>query len=189
MLSITVLFLLSACGSSTASGNSNSNGSSSSTISVVAAENFYGDVVKQLGGSHVSVKSILSDPNVDPHEYESNVQNAEEVSKAQLVIENGLGYDTWMDQLLSASPNPNRIVLVAGNIADHKLTDNPHVWYGFDNMATITQAITTDLKKLDNADSSTFDGPIPAEDQQHQLEVQGHAGRIDGNDLSLPEHP
>ena len=189
MLSITVLFLLSACGSSTASGNPNSNGSST-TISVVAAENFYGDVVKQLGGSHVSVKSILSDPNVDPHEYESNVQNAEEVSKAQLVIENGLGYDNWMDQLLSASPNPNRIVLVAGNIADHKLTDNPHVWYGFDNMTTIVQAITADLKKLDNADSSTFDRNLATFKQSLvplQQKISGINTKYKGTPVALTE--
>jgi zinc/manganese transport system substrate-binding protein len=128
----------------------------------VAAENFYGDITRQLGGSHVSVTSILSDPNVDPHLYESNVQTAETVSKAQLVIENGLGYDTWMDQLLAASPKPGRIVLVAGNIANHKLTDNPHVWYGFDNVTTIAQAITGALKKLDSNDASTFDSNLAA---------------------------
>jgi zinc/manganese transport system substrate-binding protein len=157
-LLILLLFLLSACGgSSTATPG----GSSSPTaISVVAAENFYGDITRQLGGSHVSVTSILSDPNVDPHEYESNVQTAETVSKAQLVIENGLGYDTWMDQLLAASPKSGRIVLVAGNIANHKLTDNPHVWYGFDNVTTIAQAITGALKKLDSNDASTFDSNL-----------------------------
>jgi zinc/manganese transport system substrate-binding protein len=159
-LLILLLFLLSACGdSSTATPG----GSSSPTaISVVAAENFYGDITRQLGGSHVSVTSILSDPNVDPHVYESNVQTAETVSKAQLVIENGLGYDTWMDQLLAASPKPGRIVLVAGNIANHKLTDNPHVWYGFDNVTTIAQAITGALKKLDSNDASTFDSDLAA---------------------------
>jgi len=159
-LLILLLFLLSACGgSSTATPG----GSSSPTaISVVAAENFYGDIARQLGGSHVSVTSILSDPNVDPHLYESNVQTAETVSKAQLVIENGLGYDTWMDQLLAASPKPGRIVLVAGNIANHKLTDNPHVWYGFDNVTTIAQAITGALKKLDSNDASTFDSNLAA---------------------------
>ena len=157
-LLILLLFLLSACGgSSTATPG----GSSSPTaISVVAAENFYGDITRQLGGSHVSVTSILSDPNVDPHVYESNVQTAETVSKAQLVIENGLGYDTWMDRLLAASPKPGRIVLVAGNIANHKLTDNPHVWYGFDNVTTIAQAITGALKKLDSNDASTFDSNL-----------------------------
>ncbi|HEY6410994.1 MAG TPA: zinc ABC transporter substrate-binding protein, partial [Ktedonobacteraceae bacterium] len=107
--------------------------------------------------SHVAVKSILSNPNVDSHEYESNVQTAVAVSKAQLVIENGAGYDTWMDKLLSASPNSGRIVLVSADIADHKLPDNPHVWYGIDNMPTIAQAITGALKKLDAADATTFD--------------------------------
>src|SRR6185437_6597700 len=78
---------------------------SSQVIQVVAAENFYGDIVKQLGGSHVQVKSILSDPNVDPHEYESNVQDGIAISKANFVIKNGDDYDTWIDKLLSASPN------------------------------------------------------------------------------------
>ena len=157
-LLILLLFLLSACGgSSTATPG----GSSSPTaISIVAAENFYGDITRQLGGSHVSVTSILSDPNVDPHVYESNVQTAETVSKAQLVIENGLGYDTWMDRLLAASPKPGRIVLAAGNIANHKLTDNAHIWYGFDNVTTIAQAITGALKKLDSNDASTFDSNL-----------------------------
>ena len=157
-LLILLLFLLSACGGSS---TTTPGGSSSPTaISVVAAENFYGDITRQLGGSHVSVTSILSDPNVDPHVYESNVQTAETVSKAQLVIENGLGYDTWMDRLLAASPKPGRIVLAAGNIANHKLTDNAHIWYGFDNVTTIAQAITGALKKLDSNDASTFDSNL-----------------------------
>ncbi|GAC1568224.1 MAG: metal ABC transporter solute-binding protein [Ktedonobacteraceae bacterium] len=151
--------LLSACGESATTGGSSSN-SSSTVLNVVAAENFYGDVVKQLGGSYVAVTSILSNPNVDPHEYESNPRDAIAILKAQLVIENGMGYDSWMDQLLSASPNANRIVLVAGNIADHKLPDNPHVWYGIDNMSTIAQAITAALKKLDSAGASTFDNNL-----------------------------
>ncbi|MGH7203449.1 MAG: metal ABC transporter solute-binding protein, Zn/Mn family, partial [Candidatus Levyibacteriota bacterium] len=70
-------------------------------VNVVAAENFYGDITKQLGGSHVVVTSILSDPNVDPHEYESNVQDSIAISKADIVIKNGDNYDTWMDKLLS----------------------------------------------------------------------------------------
>lgn len=152
------LFLLSACGG-TSSGNNSANGTSSSSqvITVVAAENFYGDVVKQLGGSHVAVTSILSDPNVDPHQYQSNVPTAEAISKAQLVVANGDSYDTWINKLLSASPNDSRIVLVGANIASRKLPDNPHVWYGIDNMPTIAQAITAALKKLDANDASTFD--------------------------------
>jgi zinc/manganese transport system substrate-binding protein len=155
---IITLFLLSACGG-TSPGNNSANGtsSSSSVINVVAAENFYGDVVKQLGGSHVVVTSILSDPNVDPHQYQSNVPTAEAIAKAQLVVANGDAYDTWIDRLLSASPNDSRIVLITTNIVKHKLPDNPHIWYGIDNMPDIAQAITAAFKKLDAADAPTFD--------------------------------
>ncbi len=146
-------FLLSACsGSSTGSTTP-----SSSTINVVAAENFYGDIVKQLGGSHVSVTSIISNPNVDPHEYESSVKTAIQVSQAQFVIENGGGYDGWMDKLLSGSPNSNRLTLKAFDVAQVKLPENEHVWYSTDNAAIIAQAITNDLKKLDPADTATFE--------------------------------
>jgi len=188
-LAIFISGLFTACGSSTA-GNSNSSSSSSTAISVVAAENFYGNIIKQLGGSHVSVTSILSDPNVDPHEYESNVQDGIAIQKAQFVIENGLGYDDWMDKLLSASPNPNRIVLVAGNIADHKLPDNPHVWYGFDNTATTAQSITDALKKLDGADASTFDSNLAAF-KQSLVSLQGKISEIkmkyNGTPVALTE--
>jgi len=132
----------------------------SPVVKVVAAENFYGDVVKQLGGSHVSVTSILSDPNADPHEYESSVPDAVAVSQADIVVENGLEYDTWMDKLLSASPNSNRQLLVAGQIAAHPLPDNPHVWYGIDNMQGIASAITDSLKKSDPANASVFDNNL-----------------------------
>ncbi len=155
--SFIVVLLLSAC--SGASGGPGTS-SSSAAINVVAAENFYGDIVKQLGGSHVSVTSILSDPNIDPHQYESNVQTAITVSKAQFVIENSGGYDDWMDKLLSGSPNSNRLVLKAFTIAQVKLPENEHVWYSIDNAATIAQAITNNLKKLDPADAATFDSNL-----------------------------
>jgi zinc/manganese transport system substrate-binding protein len=126
----------------------------------VATENFYGNIVQQLGAGNVSVVSILSDPNIDPHEYESNVQDSVAVSRAQLVVENGDDYDTWMDKLLAASPNPNRLVLVAANVATHQLPDNPHIWYGLDNIREIAQAITGDLEKLDPSDRSAYDAAL-----------------------------
>ncbi|MGD0751366.1 MAG: zinc ABC transporter substrate-binding protein [Anaerolineales bacterium] len=162
---ILTAFGLSACGGAGASSLSNGGSSGSPTIAVVAAENFYGNIVQQLGAGHVSVVSILSDPNIDPHEYESSVQNGIAVSKAQLVIQNGDDYDTWMDKLLSASPNPKRIVLVGADIANHKLTDNPHVWYGIDNIQTIAAGITAALEKIDPADTSAFEAASTAFDQ------------------------
>ncbi len=184
------LFLLSACGGAGNGSTSSATSTSSRVIKVVAAENFYGDIVKQLGGSHVDVTSILSDPNVDPHEYTSSVQTALKVSQADLVLENGLGYDDWMDKLLASSPDSNRIVLVAGKIANHALPDNPHVWYGVDNMPAIAQAITGTLKKLDSTDAATFDGKL-ATFQQSLISLQQKIAEINlkykGTPIALTE--
>jgi zinc/manganese transport system substrate-binding protein len=153
---LVLLALASACAPVTAPSNASTPSQSSPAVKVVAAENFYGDIAKQLGASHVQVTSILSDPNVDPHEYESSVQNGIAVSQANVVVENGLGYDSWMDKLLSASPNPNRVVVIAGKVAPHPLPDNPHVWYGIDNISAIAQAMSSALTKVDPKDQADF---------------------------------
>lgn len=187
-MAIIVLFLLSACAGTT--NGSTPGASSAAVIQVVAAENFYGNIIQQLGGNHVSVVSILSDPNVDPHQYESNVQTALAVTRAGLVIENGIGYDTWMDKLLSASPNPHRIVLTAGTIADHTLPDNPHVWYGFDNVQTIAQAMTDALKRLDSADAATFDSNLATFKQSLvplQQKIRDIMSKYTGTPVALTE--
>jgi len=131
-------------------------GAASVTLNVVAAENFYGNIVSQLGGEKVSVTSILSDPNVDPHEYESSVDDAKAIASADLVIENSGGYDDWMDKLLSASTSSRRVLLKGFDIAPNKLPDNEHVWYNPDNVQAIAQAVAESLKKLDPADAELF---------------------------------
>jgi zinc/manganese transport system substrate-binding protein len=117
-------------------------------INVVAAENFYGNIVQQIGGDMVNVTSIMSDPNVDPHEYESNVEDAKAIADADLVIENGGGYDDWMDKLLSASPRASRIVLKGFDLAVKKLPHNEHVWYNADNAQAMALAVSRSLQKL-----------------------------------------
>ena len=160
------------------------------TVRVVAAENFYGDIIKQLGGTHVSVTSILSNPNVDPHEYESNVQNALAVTNANIVIENGLDYDMWMDKLLSASPSNGRIILIGGKLASHQLPDNPHVWYGIDNVSSIAQAMTNSLKQIDPKDAKEFDSNLSKFDESLNpliAKIADIKTRYEGTSVGLTE--
>ena len=128
------------------------------TVKAVAAENFYGDVIGQIGGDKVNVTSIMSDPNVDPHEYESNVADAKLVADASLVIESGGGYDDWMDKLVAASPDRGRMVLKGFDIATTKIPDNEHIWYDPDNMIAIARAAKDALAKIDPDDAAAFNG-------------------------------
>jgi len=180
-----LLCLLNACGSVSLATN---NGSSA--INVVAAENFYGDIARQLGGNDVSVSSVLSDPNVDPHEYQSNVQTGIAVSKARLVIENGGGYDDWMDKILSAAPDDNRLVLKGFVLAPTHLPENEHVWYSFTDIAAIAQAITADLKKLDRAQAAAFDRNLQAfmaSLQPLQQKIAAIKAKYSGTPMGLTE--
>ena len=133
-----------------------STGAAPAKINVVAAENFYGNIVQQIGAEKVQVTSILSDPNVDPHVYESSFDDAKALSAADLVIENGGGYDDWMDKLLSASMGAKRLLLKAYDIAPTRLPDNEHVWYDVDNVQALAAAIRDNLTKLDAADAPFF---------------------------------
>ncbi len=137
--------------------SSTATSSSGNVLQVVAAENFWGSLVSQIGGSHVQVLSIVSDPNADPHEYESNAADARAIATADYVIENGAGYDTWADKLLSAgSSNPNRKVLNVANLVGVPDGGNPHLWY---NPAYVNQAIAqmeSDLIALDPADAAYY---------------------------------
>lgn len=129
---------------------------SPSRIVVVAAENFYGDIVGQIAGNHVSITSILSDPNVDPHEYETNARDAAAVANARLVIQNGLGYDTFVDRLIAASPNPRRGLIVVANLTRHKKGDNPHIWYEPATIPKVAQAVLEFLVRIDPGSAASY---------------------------------
>lgn len=136
---------------------SSSGTSTSAPIEVVASTNVWGDIAKQIGGDHVNVTSIMSDPNADPHQYEADAKTAAALSKSQFVVENGLGYDDFMDKLLSASPNPSRKVLNAADVMAITGADaNPHVWYDIAKIPDVATAIATQLGTLDPADAATF---------------------------------
>jgi len=137
-------------------GNATAGGGGSRVIDVVAAENFWGSLVSQLGGTHVNVLSIVSDPNADPHDYESSAQDARAVAVARYVVQNGVGYDDWMAKLLAANPETGRRVYDVGATLGKRPGDNPHLWY---NPAYVTMAcdhIEADLKALDPKDAAYF---------------------------------
>jgi zinc/manganese transport system substrate-binding protein len=124
---------------------------------VVAGENFWGDIIAQIGGNHVKVSSIISDPNTDPHSYESDARDAASLAKAKFVLTNGLGYDDFMDKLLSASSSSGRDVLSVQKILNVTGDDaNPHIWYDTARLPEVATAIAAELSKLDPADAAAF---------------------------------
>ncbi len=126
-------------------------------VRVVAAENFWGDIAAQIGGAHVAVTSIITDPNVDPHMHESNPHDAAALSSAQLVIENGLGYDDFIDKLLAAGHKSGRTVLSIENVlAIDGRNPNPHVWYDTAQLPAVVDAIRGALATADPVDAPTF---------------------------------
>ena len=127
-----------------------------SKIQVVAAENFWGSLVSQLGGTHISVTSIVSDPNTDPHEYESSAADAKVVANASLVIINGAGYDDWALQLISASNNPNQTVLNVQELVNQSVTANPHFWYSSYYVNDTVKEMYKDLVSIDPTDASYY---------------------------------
>ena len=156
-VAVTVLAILSTVALALAGCGSHPSPGSSTPVDVVATENFWGDITKQIGGDHVNVDSVISDPNADPHLYESDAKTAAAVSKARLVIVNGLGYDAFMDRLLSASPNHNRTVLTAADVMQISGPDaNPHIWYDIAKLPAVALAIAAQLSALDPGDAATF---------------------------------
>jgi zinc/manganese transport system substrate-binding protein len=116
-------------------------------IIAVGAENEYADIISQIGGKYVSVTGIMSDPSTDPHSYEADTKDASVVSKADLIVENGLGYDDFIDKLISGSPNSSRTVInVAKELGYPNDTANPHLWYKADTMPKVAVQITKDLE-------------------------------------------
>lgn len=125
-------------------------------ITVVAAENFYGGVAKTIGGPSITVTSILSNPNQDPHLFEADVETAKAVSKADIAIYNGADYDPWMLKLLKASPKAGRTEISAAALTGHKPGDNPHLWYDPKTVPAVAKALADELAKRDPANAASY---------------------------------
>ncbi|MGO8687284.1 MAG: metal ABC transporter solute-binding protein, Zn/Mn family [Candidatus Dormibacteria bacterium] len=131
--------------------------SGSGKIHAVGAENEYANVISQIGGPYVSVSAIESNPNTDPHTFEASAQVASEVSAAQMVVQNGLGYDTWINTILSSSPSSSRkLIDVQTLLGLPGSTENPHLWYDPTTMPAVASRIAKDLGSLDPSHASYF---------------------------------
>ena len=161
---VAVVALAAGC-STAASGSQASGGSPGKKIVVVAAENFWGSIARQLGGSHVTETSIIANPDTDPHDYEPTAADARTIASAQLAIVNGIGYDPWAPKMIAANPVPGRATLTVGNLLGLKDGDNPHQWYSAAHVRQVIAAITADYKRLDPADAGYFTS------QQHWFET------------------
>ena len=130
--------------------------SSTSKIQIVAAENFWGSLVSQLGGTHIQVLSVVSDPNADPHEYESNSADAQAIATANLIIVNGAGYDDWALKIISSSNNPNQKVLNVADLLGKKSGDNPHFWYDPVYVNETVNKMYSDLVSIDPTNTAYY---------------------------------
>jgi zinc/manganese transport system substrate-binding protein len=148
ILVLTAILLLPACASAA---------STASTLPVVASTNVYGDIASQIGGSHVSVTSILTDPNADPHLFEPGTRNALAVATARVAIQNGAGYDDFMSKLERAAPNDKRtVVTIAEVLGVHGRDANPHLWYDVPRLGRIAGSIEAAFARADPSHASAY---------------------------------
>jgi zinc/manganese transport system substrate-binding protein len=156
VLALGATLLASACSSSIV-GVAGSGGSGGGKIVAVGAENEYADVIAQVGGKYVQVSAIMSNPNTDPHTFEASASVARLVSSAQLVVQNGVGYDGFMNTIENAAPSSARKAIVVQNLLGlPDSTPNPHLWYKPGTMPAVANAIAADLAALQPAHASYF---------------------------------
>jgi zinc/manganese transport system substrate-binding protein len=133
-----------------------------SKIAVVAAENFYGDIARQIGGERVDVVSIMNNPDQDPHLFETTPGIVRQIADAKIVIVNGADYDPWMQKLLAAAPRSGRAVITAAELVHAKSGDNPHLWYDPATMPAVAKSIAAALSAADAAGKDGYAARLTA---------------------------
>jgi zinc/manganese transport system substrate-binding protein len=150
---VSVVVLLAACGLPAGGGPTQGSGK----LAVVAAENFWGSLVIQLGGDKVQVTSVVVNPATDPHAYEPTPVDARAMAQARYVVLTGAGYDAWAQHLLAANPASGRQVLNVADLVGKKEGDNPHTWYSPTYVGQVIDRVTDELKSLDPDDAAYFE--------------------------------
>ena len=142
---------------------------SAKVIVAVGAENQYANVISQVGGRYVQVSAVESNPNTDPHTFEASPSVASAIAGAQLVVQNGVGYDSFMNKIEAASPNPARKVIDVQNLLGLPgTTPNPHLWYKPSTMPAVAKALTADMSALQPAHAAYFSARQRAFDRSLQ---------------------
>jgi zinc/manganese transport system substrate-binding protein len=142
-------------------GGSADGAGSDGKISAVGAENQYADVIEQIGGKYVEVSAVESDPNTDPHSFEASVSVAQQVARADVVVQNGLGYDSFMEKIESASASDSRDVIdVQELLGLPDSTANPHLWYKPETMPAVARQLVTDFSELQPEHSAYFEANL-----------------------------
>lgn len=125
-------------------------------LKIVAAENFYGGVAKQIVEDGATVTSILTNPNQDPHEFTTNAATAKSVADADIVIYSGINYDPWIEKLLATKGKNHRIVIKVSDLIGAREGDNPHIWYDPRTMPALAAKLAEELSKSDPAQAGTY---------------------------------
>jgi zinc/manganese transport system substrate-binding protein len=194
LLALATVVAFGVAGCSTSSAGDLSSGSSTSSsaagagsVNVVASTNVYGDIVKTIGGPAVAVTSIIDSPDKDPHEYEADAQTQLALSKAQLVIENGGGYDDFVDTMLKSARTRPTVINVAevSGLNQHPADGefNEHLWYDFPTVEKLAAQLVTELSAAAPGHAATFKSNAKEftaqldQLQQHEAAIKAkHAG-------------
>jgi len=137
-------------------------------IAVVASTNVWGSVVQAVGGSDVSVRSLINDPSADPHSYNDKPEDATLLTDAKLVVYNGGGYDDFFTKLVSAA-GANAKQIDAYSLSGYPDGENEHVWYDFPTVRKVADKVAAELGAIDPSNKDTyadnakaFDGKLDA---------------------------
>jgi zinc/manganese transport system substrate-binding protein len=173
--------LLAGCGGARSGGG----------LEVVASTNVYGDIAAQLGGSHVHVTSVLSDPNADPHLFEPDTRAGLDISRARVLIQNGAGYDDFMLKIERTAAGSDRTIVTAADVLGvHGHDANPHVWYDLPQVPRVAAAIAGALEAADPPHASAYRAALARFDasmKQLLTEVARDFARLAGKPVAYTE--
>ena len=181
LASVGMLASVAACGSGQSTSEKNG------TIEVAASVNQWGTVAKALGGDNVNVTSIINSTNVDAHDYEPTTSDIAKLQKAQVIIVNGAGYDTWA---VKATQTANATIVNAAEIGGVNDGENPHVWFSADVRKAVAQAITEAYEQADAAKKNDFDkmnDQWTAEENNVESKIAEVKQKTDGLAYAAPE--